>query len=266
MKIRRVLPLLIALALLTAACNRTPAPVLDEEKLARLLVDLELADAYSDEQRVKVFDNDSIRLALRESVLAKHNVNEATLDTSLRWYGAHLPLLIKVYERADSILSDSVRAIDLEERTMLAAAAGDSTQMWRLAPSLPMEDSDFLSFELEADSTWERGDVFEWKFAIHNLRREPVSVTLGAEYKDRAQTVNAQSMTRENRDNNHYSLLLQLDRQKSPKRIFGYVRIPLDSGRRVFVDSITLTRTRLVEEDYYSRRYRLRILEHNKPL
>lgn len=266
MNLRRLLPLILVAALFAGACSRKPDPVLGEEKMARLIADLELADAYASEQRLRKFDNDSIRLALRESVLAKHNVNEATLDTSLRWYGAHLPSLIKIYERADSILSDSLRSIDLEERLALSEAAGDSVRVWPLAPSLALENTNFLAFEFDTDSTWERGDVIEWEFAIHNLRREPVSVTLGAEYMDRGQTVNAQNLTRENRDNNHYSLLLQLDRQKAPKRIFGYVRIPLDSGRKIFLDSITMTRTRMVEEDYHSRRYRLRILGRKKPL
>lgn len=263
---RPLLPLLLMAALIVAACSRTPGPVLGEERMARLLVDLELADAYATEQRLQKFDTDSIRLALRESVLAKHRVNEATLDTSLRWYGAHLPRLIKVYERADSILSDSLRALDSEEFAVLAAAAGDSAQVWPLAPSIPLESSQFFAFELEPDSTWERGDVLEWKFAAHNLRREEVSVTFGVDYADKAATVNAQTISRESHDNPHFSLLLQLDRQKTAKRVFGYVRVPLDSGRRIFIDSITLTRTRMIEDDYHSRRYRLRTLTRFKPL
>ncbi|MDE6146021.1 MAG: DUF4296 domain-containing protein, partial [Muribaculaceae bacterium] len=81
MNLRRLLPLILVAALFAGACSRKPDPVLGEEKMARLIADLELADAYASEQRLRKFDNDSIRLALRESVLAKHNVNEATLDT-----------------------------------------------------------------------------------------------------------------------------------------------------------------------------------------
>lgn len=261
---RLLLPLLL-LVLLAAGCSR-PGPVLSEEKLARLLVDLELADAYSSEMRMYKFDNDSMRLALRESVLAKHGVNEATLDTSLRWYGANLPQLIKVYERADSILADSLHALDLEERMILAQAAGDSAQVWTLAPSIPLEGTHFFAFELPLDSAWKRGDVVEWSFALHNLRREEVSVTLGANYSDRAQSTDAYSITRQGRDNPHYSLLLQLDRQKQARKVFGYIRVPLDSGRKVFIDSIRLVRTRMVDDDYHSRRYRVQSLTRAKSL
>lgn len=234
--------------------------------MAHLLVDLQLADAQATEQRLHKFDTDSIRRELRESVLAKHHINEATLDTSLHWYGAHLPRLVKVYERADSMLADSLRAIDLEEQLTNTFAAGDSTQLWQLAPSIVMDGTDFFAFDVPADTTWERGDVIEWQFTLHNLRREPVSVTFGANYEDRGKTVNTQVINRENRDNNHYSILLQLDRQKSAGRVFGYIQIPLDSGRRVFIDSISLTRTRLIDSEYHSRRYRLKTLGRAKPL
>lgn len=263
---RFLFPLLLLAVILSSACSRRPAPVMREEKLARLLVDLELAYAYATEQRLQKFNTDSIRLALRESVLAKHNVNEATLDTTLRWYGAHLPRLIKVYERADSILADSLRVLEQEEYTALAVAAGDTTQIWSMAPSFPLEGSQFFSFEVLTDSTWERGDVVEWDFAIHNLRREEVSITLGANYVDRAQTVNVQNITREAHDNPHFSLLLQLDRNKQPRRVFGYVKVPLDSGRRVFIDSISLVRTRMIDDEYHSRRYRLNTLSRNEHL
>lgn len=264
MNCRLLLPMLL-LVVLAAGCSR-PGPVLGEEKLARLLVDLELADAYATELRVQKFDTDSMRLDLRESVLAKHGVNEATLDTTLRWYGANLPKLIKVYERADSILADSLRAIDREEQMILAEAAGDSTQVWPLQPSIPMEGSQFFAFELPLDSTWKRGDVVEWTFALHNLRAEEVAVTLGANYADRAQTVNAFTVNRQSRDNPHYSLLLQLDRQKQARRVFGYIRVPLDSGRRVFIDSISLVRTRVVDDEYHTRRYKVHSLARAKAL
>lgn len=264
---RTFLPVFIVLTLIfISACSRTPAPVLSEEKMAHLLVDLQLADAQATEQRLYKFDTDSARRKLRESVLAKHHINEATLDTSLHWYGAHLPQLIKVYERADSMLADSLRAIDSEELMANSFAAGDSTQLWHLAPSIVMDGSNFFAFELPADSTWERGDVLEWNFTLHNVKKEPVSVVFGANYEDRAKTVNAQAINRESRDQNHYSLLLQLDRQKSAGRVFGYIQIPLDSGRRVFIDSISLTRTRLIDGEYNSRRYRLKTVGRAKPL
>ncbi len=249
-----------------SACSRTPGPVLDEKRMAHLLVDLQLADAQAREQRLHKFDTDSIRRELRESVLAKHNVNEATLDTSLHWYGAHLPQLIKVYERADTMLADSLRAIDAEELTAQSFAAGDSTELWHLAPSIVMDGNNFFAFEVPTDTTWKRGDVVEWKFTLHNLRKEPVNVVFGANYEDRAKTVNAQTINRENRDQNHYTLLLQLDRHKAAGRVFGYIQIPLDSGRRVFIDSISLTRTRMIDGEYNTRRYRLKTLGRAKPL
>lgn len=265
---KRLLPLLMPVALLLMACSRTPGPVLGQEAMARLIADLELANAYALEQRLGNFGSDSMRLVLRESVLAKHGVNEARLDTSLRWYGHNLPRLLEVYDRVDSIIADSLARLDIEEKMAQATAAGDSVNIWpkRLSETIG-GGTQFLAFEVETDSTWERGDVVEWTFSVHNLmRREQIRATLAADYANPGETFDATSIARELRDDNKINLTLQLDRQKSAKRIFGFIQIPIDSSRRVFIDSISMTRTRLVDEEYHSRRYRTRQLNRHKGL
>lgn len=253
------LPLLLLVlgALIIAACDRTPPMVLGREPMARLLVDLELAGAYSLEQNVSGYGYDSSRLVLRSSVLAKHGVNEAVLDSSLRWYARHLPQYMAVLDRCDSILVDTMRRIDAINDAELARRAGDTAAIWPLAPSAVFADtriSEFLTFEVPVDSTWQRGDVVRLTLAMHNAR-SPLFATLTADYLDRSQTTEAITTSLIPGDRNHLELTLQLDSNMNARRIYGYLHMPTGPGERAFVDSIRLTRTRLLSEKYNDLRY-----------
>lgn len=260
---KRLLPALMILALIVGACTRVPDTVLPQEQMARLMADLELADAYATDQRLGQFATDSMRLMLRESVLAKHGINEAKLDTSMRWYGRNLPKLQEVYDRVDSILADSLRALDAQALQASIEASGDTIDLWPLQKSMVLTGGQqFLVFELPADSTWQRGDVIEWQFAVHNnAKLHPIAATLGSDYLNRSRTIDTQSQRIEKGQTQRMRLLLQLDRQKQAGSLFGYILIPIDSSERVFIDSIRLNRTRLVEAEYHQRRYRTRPLD-----
>lgn len=252
------LPLLLCLlAVVLAACDRTPDMVLGREPMARLLVDLELADAYSLERRLDGFSTDSGRLVLRSSVLAKHGVNEAVLDSSLRWYARHLPRYMAVLDRCDSMLADTMRRIDALTATDLAARSGDTASIWPLAPSAVFaatQASEFLTFEVPVDSTWERGDVVRLSLALHN-NLSPLSAYLGVDYLNRQQTTEAVSSSLLAGDERHLELTLQLDSTMSARRVYGYLRLAPAKGERAFVNSIRLIRTRLLSENYNNLRY-----------
>lgn len=254
---RLPLLLLISVALLIAACDRTPNMVLGREPMARLLVDLELAGALSLEQNVNGYGADSSRLALRSSVLAKHGVNEAVLDSSLRWYARHLPRYMAVLDRCDTMLADTMRRIEALNAADLARRAGDTAAIWPLAPSAVFaesEPSEFLVFEVPVDSTWERGDVVRLTLAMHNAV-SPLFATLVADYLNRQQTTEAITTTLTPGDRNHLELTLQLDSTMNAGRVYGYLHMRTKPGERAFIDSIKLTRTRLLSEKYGDLRY-----------
>lgn len=265
-KLSPALLLLVAIFAL-GACNRRPGIVLDDERMARLLVDLELADAFTTDQRLSAYVADSARLDLRRSVLAKHGVNEARLDSSFRWYGEHLPDYVKVIERADSILADSLRALENEERIALTKAAGDSTDVWPLAPSLLFArnmPSDIVSFEIPADSSWKRGDVLTLTFALHNAQSR-VDATMAVDYANKNRTTDAIYGVVYPGDDARLEMKLQIDSLLSMKRVYGYLQLKPAEGERAFVDSIRLVRTRVVNDDYNRLRRiqrRLRRLNH----
>lgn len=263
----KLLPLIAALCLLClAACRTTPDMVLPEEEMAALIADLELADAHCVDQSLGVFYNDSMRRAMRSSVLAKHGINEAVLDSSFRWYGAHLPQYLKVIERADSILADSLRALDAEVRLAATLAAGDSANLWTLPPSAVFarnRPSDFVVFDIPADSSWKRGDLFTLELALDNAR-SPLNATLAVDYANRARTTDAITGSVYPGGQRRLTLRLQLDSNISAKRLYGYITLSPAPGERAFADSIRLMRTRLVGSEYNQwRRFSRRITRHD---
>lgn len=254
---RLPLILLLLLTLLTA-CERVPEMVLKREPMARLIADLELAQAYSIQQNLGGSDPDSMRRELRRSILAKHGVNEAILDSSLRWYGSQLPRFMKVIDRADTILADTLRRLERSENLALRAAAGDSVNVWPLAPSALFarsEPSNYLVFEVPTDSTWERGDVLTLTFALDNARTD-MSTSLIADYANRNRTTDAVIARQYPGDERRHEIKIQLDSNYSVKRIYGYMHLEPKPGERAYIDSIRLIRTRMISADYNSLRRR----------
>ncbi|MCM1310003.1 MAG: DUF4296 domain-containing protein [Bacteroides sp.] len=246
---------LCAILLLTGAltaCERVPDMVLKREPMARLLVDLQLANAASQQVSIGGFNPDSLRYQLRETTLARHGVNEAVLDSSMRWYGAHPGSFMKVIDRADSILADSVRRIEASENLALRNAAGDSVNVWPLAPSTLFsrtEPSNFYAFEVAVDSTWQRGDVLTLTFAVDNALSE-MSTALIADYANREATTEGITARQYVGDQRRYELKLQLDSMMNAERVYGYFHLEPKEGERAFVDSIRLVRTRLISKEY----------------
>lgn len=250
--------------LMLAACKRVPPMVLERDDMAALLVDLELANAVGVEHGFGDLRSDSARLALRQAVLAKHGVNEAVMDSSMRWYGAHLGEYLKVLDQADSLLADTLSYIDTEIRLAKERAAGDTLDLWTLEPSIIFarnQPSNIIAFEVPADSTWRRGDVVTLSLTLDNART-PLSVTLGADYANRGHAVDVKH-NRPLDDQRRITVQLQLDSNINVSRIYGYMQMHPAEGERAFADSIRLTRTRLVSDHYNERRSFTQRLRHN---
>lgn len=240
------------LTLLLSACGGPSSEVLNQEDTARVLVDLELANAMTIDFSNADLRTDSAHLALRSSVLAKHGINEAVMDTTMKWYGAHLKEYMDVLDRADSLLADTLRRIDEEMRLASAAAAGDTLQLWTLPPSVVFarnQPLEFVAFELETDTTWHRGDVVTLDLVLDNAR-SPLYVTLGADYANRGRTTDVVRKTHVGAPGEHLTLKLQLDDNLSVSRIFCYMQMKPAEGERAFADSIRLMRSRMVSDEY----------------
>lgn len=91
-------------AILFFSCNRSADTYLEPEKMQAILLDIQLAEAYSialkqdSTQRNTIRDYDSLAVFYR-SVWKKHGITETEYLQSLRWYKEHPEKLDSIYSR-----------------------------------------------------------------------------------------------------------------------------------------------------------------------
>jgi len=102
------------------ACSTRPSYVLSESKMEKVLYDIYLAEAEIS-NHYAVFSSDSARKQeLFKSVLKKHKITEAVLDTSLAWYSGHLEKYFQINEKVSKRFTETaekLRKLQQEETT-----------------------------------------------------------------------------------------------------------------------------------------------------
>ena len=81
--------LLLAIGLAMVSCDRTPGGVIGVNKMADLIVDLQLAEAYI-ESHTADFEDDSSKLVIKQSIFKKHGITQQDYDSSLVWYAHNM--------------------------------------------------------------------------------------------------------------------------------------------------------------------------------
>lgn len=234
-------------------CNSTPDHVIPPEKMAQLLADIHTGESVTEINRSE-YRNDSLKKMLKQSVYAKHGVTAQQVDTSFVWYGHHIEEYIKVYDRVIDILEKDIKNIGTYGNDAQITVAGDSADVWNgvryciLSHNAP---SEFISFSLNRDDNWNKGDNYQWQMKLFN-NRSAMQWSLFADYDDGTTDCYGESKTVDGWNR----LTFVVDSTKNATRLYGVARIDLTSGERVFVDSISLIRTRLDPKQYTRFNYR----------
>lgn len=254
-----VAALLMIIVCLVAACDKAPNGVIPESKMELLLVDLELAEGYI-ESHWDQFPDDSSRLVLKQSVLAKHGVTPELYDTSLVWYARNMDIYIKVYDNVIGRLQkmrendgkdfQTTPTADQQQQAKYKsyAAQGDTADIWtgarqwRLTPGM---NSGFITFDLTPDSEREQGDKYEFVFKLKPVRSN-FKAFVAVDYIDGGTTlVNKYSC-----NDSWNSVVVQSDSTRNVKRIYGYLYYNLMQEDVAYVDSLMLLRTHTNRESY----------------
>lgn len=242
---------LAAAVVSAAACSSVPDGVLGKEDMARLMADIHTAESMLEIDRVS-FRNDSARMALKQTVYARHGITAAEFDSTLVWYGHHLDKYVEVYDRVGEILQERMDAIDADLADLGLTVVGDSADAWGDVRSKVFDrryPGDFLSFSIKADDTWEPGDRYMWRMKTFNNIR-PVRMVMVADYDDGRSDM--RSAVAEG--DGWQELSLELDSTRVATRVYGSALIDIAGKERVFVDSISLVRTRVNPSRYWSSR------------
>ena len=116
LKINTIIPFLF-LTFFLFACSNRPSYVLSEKKMEKVLYDIYLAEAEIISYN---FSSDSARKQeLLNSVLKKHKISEAVLDTSLVWYSGNLEKYLKINNNLNKRFTEAMDKLKPEEGTLM---------------------------------------------------------------------------------------------------------------------------------------------------
>ncbi len=236
---------------LLIGCSDRPDYVLSERKMTDLLVDIYKGEGLIEIERVK-YSPDSVKKALRQSIYLAHGVTDSQVDSSYQWYGKHLTEFIEIHDEVIKRLEDDIA--DVSDRPVIFAE-GDSVNIWNREARFRSVDSDLaslISFEIEADENSEKGDNFQLllKMLSPTSQLSEIDGVICVEYDDGL--IELRSIRLLDR-NGWCKLRLVTDTARVYTRIFGHISAVAQPEEVIFVDSLSLVRTRFRNDTWQQR-------------
>lgn len=256
-----ILSLIMGITLLTG-CNSTPDEVLPHEKMAQLLADIHIGESIVDAERTKYY-NDSLKKTVKQSILIKHGVTQAQLDTSFAWYGYNIEEYIAVYDRVIEILDNEVKSFSSTINDEIDLSfEGDSVDTWqklrhyRFSTNSP---SEFISFNLPKDRHWENGDYYTWRLKLINNASQ-IKWGIAADYNDGSSEFVNTSISNEGWN----EIRLITDSTKTLNRVYGYIHVNPNKDGAIYLDSLSLVRQR-INSTVYRQRFTQKTFDIKEP-
>ncbi|MDE7155621.1 MAG: DUF4296 domain-containing protein [Muribaculaceae bacterium] len=240
----------IIMSIALSSCHNTPKGVLSEKKMTELLIDLHKAEALS-EIKYRDFPNDSAKLQLKQAVYNLHQTDQATFDSSLRWYGYHVDKLSEVYDNVIKELEAEVEKAG-SVAVLSTSIMGDSVNAWTGASSYVfnrLSPVNRLDFTLKKDNAWEKGDSYTFQFKTLN-KANPGNVAIFIDYDNNTTDYVSHSIE----DDSWTRLTAVMDTLRNPVSVYGFVSFDMNQNEEIFVDSLSLVRRRF-DTSSYRRRY-----------
>ena len=270
--------LLLLLVLSLLACDRTPSGVMSMNKMADLIVDLQLAEAYI-ENHSGEFDTDSSKQVFKQSVFKKHGITQQDYDSSLVWYAHNMEYYTKAYEKAVNKLQHRYDKLDVNggkeaPGEMMAGgvpqggpthdavprpshphlskigddAKADTVDLWQGRRNYMLTQGarrGFITFDVQPDAGKQQGDRYKLAYRLSRCGNE-FKVCLAVDYTDGATS----QMTRGTNNDGWITVDVQSDSARQVRRIYGYVSYDMKSGNMAAVDSLMLIRTHMNKGNY----------------
>lgn len=192
-----------------------------------------------------------MRKVVKQSIYAKHGVTAEQVDTSLVWYGHNVEKYIEIYDGVIEQLEKDIKNADVSsggERLHLAVV-GDSVDAWSDVPYRHFfngEPVDNVKFSFSHDENWEKGDVYTWRFYANN-RLSTINWTMAVDYTDGTSDYMTSSVNQDGWN----ELKLVTDSAKTAKYIYGNISMNPIPGESVYLDSISLVRSRFSPSTYF---------------
>ena len=235
--------LFLFLTLLFSACSNRPSNVLSETEMEKVLYDVYLAEAEINVD-YSSFSSDSVRKQeLLNSVLKKHKITEAVLDTSLAWYSGRLEKYFKINDNVSKRYNETVEKLKKKEGISTKPHITTADRLF-----LPMEKENFLlkssdlrnnAYTYKADTVLNRyGGSYELRFTALGVSASfrPV-VTLCVQCLDTT-FVKRDTL----RQNGSFVTSLDILQGKQAKKLYGSIYFPrVDPRMTILIRDLTVT-------------------------
>lgn len=243
--------LAFALAVAATACKGVPSYVIDPDDMASLLADMHTAEAVID-MHYNVYNTDSAKKQLKDAIYLRHGVTPEKFDTSLDWYAHNIGKYIEVYDEVIEILDERNERVGHLAVREARSLAGDSVDVWSSAPMAyitPSMPSNMVTFELPQDENWQPGDMYTWRVKVIDAENPDIIWGVHATYAD--STVEYLNISTSRTGWNVVSFIT--DSTKELTHLRGFFQPSVAGRDKVWVDSISLVRKRLIPDRYRDR-------------
>lgn len=250
------LPVAAAVILAVTSCNRVPSYVIEPDEMASLMADMHIAESVVDVNR-RDYPSDSMLSVMKQSVLARHGVTQAQLDTSFDWYGHNINRYMEVYDKTIELLERRIAETGNRIAAEAVSVAGDSVDVWSNSPFLGVNDlspSKIITFSLNRDENWEPGDSYTWRAKFVNSTETSVW-SIVADYGDGSKEI----LSTELSGDGWHEIKFATDSTRIIEGIYGYMSLQPRPHTTLWADSIMLIRNRL-DAETYNQRYRQRMV------
>lgn len=237
---------LIGMAVVMAGgCVRRPKKVLSNSKMAAVVADMELAEAYVQTQPGEQ-NPAEYRAELTAGILKRHGVSREEFDSTMNWYGRNIDEYYKLDEEVNRELAKRQKDLArkgggvVEQQTTI----DDIWPYKRTAVIWERSGSNILDFSLLL-SDISKGSSMTWSMKL----RQPVESTmmLGVEYADGGVSFVNRNMSGQKR----LETTLQTDTGRVACRVFGFFSVKDAKDMPVFMDSIILMPRPIDSTQYY---------------
>lgn len=266
LRLASILAVMAVTAVVLSACDKAPKGIIKESRMAPLVADIALAEAYID-ANPNSFMDDSSRMAMKQSVMMNHGTTIAEYEKSLDWYAHHLDVYNDVMEDAiaiidkkteeqNKILGDNMAQTFDQQNAKpgqggsrrFFPAKGDTANIWTLTRTWMLTSSmhrGFIPFEINNPPENRQGDRYNLNFKLIGSGNH-FNVFLAVDYNDGTTSY----MHRGAAVEGWGDYLLQSDSKRIVRRVYGYIGYNIQGSSIAFIDSIQLVRTRYDASNY----------------
>lgn len=238
---KRLIPVILFFAMLSASCVQRPDGVASDSKMASVLADMELAEAWM--QNSASTSSDSQRLALEEYIISRHGLTRQEFDSTLAWYARNPDAYYELCELSEKELVKKRRK--LEGRSVQEIETSDLWPYSRMAIFSPLQESDGMTFSVPVSQS-SKGD--QLRLRMRFTSPTDVQARFGVQYDDGV----SEFISRRVSNASRLDLTLRTDTSRQVERIFGNLSLE-DLKKTIWADSIHITVLPFDSMQYYNR-------------